>query len=129
MQPKKSKEWWPIGTYRALRSTSGIRAWSHVWRVNSHCGWMAKAWGVAKSTNRNGRLSSTKLICYQKYLATKIKFVGIKYWRLLGQILFFCNKNSYFCRWNISLENTFSDNFISSRKTLGNKIRFLSRNF
>ena len=57
--------------------------------MNSHCGWMAKAWGVAKSTNRNGRLSSTKLICYQKYLATKIKFVGIKYWRLLGQILFF----------------------------------------
>ena len=72
---------------------------------------MAKAWGMAKSSNRDSNLSPMKLICYQKYLATKIKFIGIKYWQLLGQILFFRDKNSYFCQWNISLENTFSDKF------------------
>lgn len=93
-------------------------------------GWMAKAWGVAKTTNKDGRLSPTKLICYQKYLAIKIKFVGIKYWRLLGQILFFSWQKflllsmKYFVGKHLQWQN-----FISSRKTLGDEIRFLSRNF
>ena len=75
-------------------------------------GWMAKAWDVAKTTNKDDRLSPTKLICYQKYLAIKIKFVSIKYYDFWDKFYFFRDKNSYFCRWNISLENTFSDKIL-----------------
>ena len=71
-----------------------------------------KAWGMAKSTNRDGCLSPTKLICYQKYLATKINSSTLNIDDFWDKFHFFRDKNSYFCWWNILLENTFSDKFL-----------------